>query len=100
MPSLVVPHQNEGRRQNDEDLEVKYQNTASLQKWVNLYDIMLDNFKGEGHCVMMDSAYMGDIMALIGGHEWKNNMVGTVQENRTGTVSYTHLRAHETLRHL
>ena len=29
-------------RQNDEDLEVKHQDTATLQKWVNLYDIMLD----------------------------------------------------------
>ena len=32
----------------DEDLDAKYQNTAILQHWVNLYDIMLDNFKGEG----------------------------------------------------
>ena len=45
---------------------------------------MLDNFKGEGHCVTMDSAYMGDIMALAGCHKWKPNMVGTAQENRTG----------------
>ena len=68
----------------DEDLDVKHQNTATLQKWINLYNIMLDNFKGQGHCVTMDSAYMGDIMALIGRHEWKINMVGTAQENRTG----------------
>ena len=27
---------------------------------------------------------MGDIMALIGRHEWKVNMLGTAQENRTG----------------
>ena len=27
---------------------------------------------------------MGDIMALIGFHRWKINMVGTAQENRTG----------------
>ena len=32
----------------------------------------------------MDSAYMGDIMALLGRHEWKFNMIGTAQENRTG----------------
>ena len=32
----------------------------------------------------MDSPYMGDIMALIGRHEWKINMAGTAQENRTG----------------
>ena len=49
---------------SDEDLDIKHQNTATLQKWINLYDIMLDNFKGQqGHCVTMDSAYMGDIMA-------------------------------------
>ena len=45
---------------------------------------MLDNFKGKGHCVTMDSAYMGDIMALIGSHDWKINMLGAAQENRTG----------------
>ena len=32
----------------------------------------------------MDSAYMGDIMAQIGRFEWKINMVGTAQTNRTG----------------
>ena len=32
----------------------------------------------------MDSAYMGDTMAQIGHHEWKVNMVGTAQMNRTG----------------
>ena len=67
----------------DEDLNTKHQNTTTFQKWVNLYDIMVDNFKGEGHCVTMDSAYTGDIMALIGHHEWKTDMVGTAQENRT-----------------
>ena len=37
----------------------------------------------EGHCATMDSAYMDDIMALIGSHRWKINMVGIAQENRT-----------------
>ena len=27
---------------------------------------------------------MGDIVALIGRQEWKMNMLGTAQENRTG----------------
>ena len=45
---------------------------------------MLDKFKGEGRCVTMDSAYMGDIMAQIGRQEWKMNMVGTTDKNRTG----------------
>ena len=30
------------------------------------------------------SAYIVDIMALIDRHEWKMNMFGTAQENRTG----------------
>ena len=33
----------------------------------------------------MDSAYVGNIMALVGRHECKINMVGTAQENQTGT---------------
>jgi hypothetical protein len=46
---------------------------------------MLNNFKSNGHCVTMDSAYMGDIMAMIGRDVWRINMVGTAQANRTGT---------------
>ena len=57
------------RGKTDEDLNTKHNNTAILQKWVNLFDIMLDKFKGEGRCVTMDFAYMDDIMALIGRHE-------------------------------
>ena len=34
--------------------------------------------------MMMDSAYMGDIMAQIRRQEWKMNTVGTTAENRTG----------------
>ena len=45
---------------------------------------MLHAFKGMGRVVTMDSAYMGDIMALLGRYEWKFNMIGTAQENRTG----------------
>ena len=69
---------------SDEDLDGVNQHTESTQKWVNLYSIMLDPFKGAGRKVTMDSAYMGDIMALIGRHEWLTNMVGTTNENRTG----------------
>ncbi len=32
----------------------------------------------------MDSAYMGDIMAMIGRNMWCINMVGTAQANCTG----------------
>jgi hypothetical protein len=68
----------------DGDLARRHENTETKLKFVSLYDIMLDSFKGQGHCMVMDSAYMGDVMALIGRHVWKINMVGTVQSNRTG----------------
>jgi hypothetical protein len=68
----------------DEDLQSCHVNVATTQKWVNLQSILLDDFKGKGHCVTMDSAYMGDIMAQIGREEWMMNMVGTAQSNRTG----------------
>ena len=68
----------------DDSLNVRHPNTASLLKFVTLYSIMLESFTGRGHCLVMDSAYMGDVMALIGRHEWKINMVGTVQSNRSG----------------
>ena len=45
---------------------------------------MLASFMGRGHCLVMDSAYMGDVMALIGRFVWMINMIGTVQSNRTG----------------
>ena len=69
---------------SDTDLNKKHPNTATLLKWISLYSIMLDSFKGKGHCLTMDSAYCGDAMCLIGRHEWKINMVGTAQSNRTG----------------
>jgi hypothetical protein len=46
--------------------------------------VILNNFKGKGHCVMMDSTYMGDIMVQICCKEWKMNMVGISQSNCTG----------------
>ncbi|KAL7527939.1 hypothetical protein ACHAWF_002369 [Thalassiosira exigua] len=69
---------------SDEDLSGTHRNTASTQKWVNLYDDMLDEFKGNGHCLTVDSAYMGDIFAQIAREEWLVNVVGTAQSNRTG----------------
>jgi hypothetical protein len=68
----------------DEDLQSCHINVATMQKWVNLMSVLIDDFKGNGHNITMDSAYMGDIMAQIGRDEWKMIMVGTVQSNRTG----------------
>ena len=71
---------------SDEDISRTTSHTGSTQKWVNLLDEMLDEFKGKGHCVTMDSAYMGDILAQIGREEWKYNMVGTAQPTQTGAL--------------
>jgi hypothetical protein len=68
----------------DEDLGKQNENTITTQKWVNLLSLMLNDFKNNGHCVTMDSAYMGDIMAMIGRDMWRINMVGTAQANHTG----------------
>ena len=51
---------------------------------VFLYDLMIHPYKHKGHCVVMDSAYMGDDMCQVGREEWGINMVGTVQSSRTG----------------
>jgi hypothetical protein len=45
---------------------------------------MLDPFKHNGHCVVMDSAYMSDAMCQVDREEWKINMVGTCQMDRCG----------------
>ncbi len=68
----------------DVDLGKTNDNTITIQKWINLLLVMLDVFKNNGHCVTMDSAYMGDIMVMIGRDVWQINMVGMVQANHTG----------------
>jgi hypothetical protein len=65
----------------DGDLQSCHINTITMQKWVSLMLVLLDDFKGKGHCVTMESAYMGDIMAQISRDEWKLTMVGTSQPN-------------------
>ncbi len=37
---------------------VKHNDTVTTQKFVTLLDIFLNAFKGEGHCVIMDSMYV------------------------------------------
>ena len=69
---------------NDDDLQGIHKHAPNLQKWINLYDLMLQSFKGKRRYVTMDSAYMSDIMAQIGRYEWKMNMIGTAQVNCTG----------------
>ena len=62
----------------------RHSHTAGQQKFVNLFEIMLAQFRGKGHHATCDLAYMGDIMALIARNVWKINMVGTIQANQTG----------------
>jgi hypothetical protein len=70
-------------RATDSDLGEANESTITTQKWVNLLSLMLNNFKNKGHCVTMNSAYMGNIMAMIGRNVRCINMVGTVQANHT-----------------
>ena len=38
---------------HDEGLDKSHENTVSTQKWVNLYNEMLDDFKHQGMCVTL-----------------------------------------------
>jgi hypothetical protein len=63
----------------DKDIDRHNKNTVTKLKMVSLYDFMLDPFKHNGHCVVMDLAYMSDAMCQVGREEWKINMVDTCQ---------------------
>ena len=63
---------------------VHNRNNVAKLKMVSLYDFMLHSFKGKGHCVVIDSAYMGDAMCQVGQEVWGINMVGTCQTGCTG----------------
>ncbi len=62
---------------SNEDLDKKSIHTQTIQKWVNLLDEVLDDFKGKGHYVTMDLAYIGNILAQVVRYEWRNNVFGT-----------------------
>ena len=53
----------------DDDLGHTTVHTGTIQKWVNLLDEMLGDFKGKGHYVTMDLAYVEDISAQVGREE-------------------------------
>jgi hypothetical protein len=63
---------------------MRHEKCMSIQKWINLLSLMVDDYKGKGRYITMDSAYMGDIMAQVGREVWGMNMVGTVQCNQSG----------------
>ena len=68
--------------------------TVMTQKCVNLMSVLLDDCKGHGHCITMDSAYMGDIMAQMATTSGKSiwlrwcNQVGWEQMWRTLLTSW------------
>jgi hypothetical protein len=63
----------------DEDINVHNEHTAIKLKMVSLYDLMLDPFKGVGHCVIMDSASMGDAMCQqVGRAKWGINRIQAI----------------------
>ena len=68
----------------DEGLNYKTSYTGTTRKFINLLQEFFQDFMGRGHYVTMDSAYMGDLMALIGREIWKCNILGTCQANRVG----------------
>jgi hypothetical protein len=70
----------------DKDINVHNPHTVTKLKMVPLYDFMLDPFKHNGHCVVMDSAYMSDAMCQVDREEWKFNMVGTCQTDQLTDV--------------
>ena len=69
---------------NDQDMNAHNPHTITKLKMVSLYDFMLGPFKNKGHCVVMDSAYMGDGMVQVGWEVWEINVVDTIQSNQTG----------------
>ena len=51
---------------NDGNLGMRHENCMSIQKWINLLSLMIDDYKGVGRYITMDSVYMGDIMEQVG----------------------------------
>ena len=70
-------------RKSDKELDHVCKHTGTTQKWINLFDKVLDTYKGKGCCITMESVYKGDILAQVGHYEWLMNMLGTAQANRT-----------------
>ena len=71
----------------DNDLtNTYYENAVSDQKWINLYEMMLNPFKGKGYYVTCGSVYMGNIItAQVSHKEWKINMVIIIQLDQLGS---------------
>ena len=67
---------------SDEDINVHNQHTVTRLKMVSLCVFMLEAFKHKGHCVVMDSDYMGDDMCLIGRENWGTCWYGGNLSNR------------------
>jgi hypothetical protein len=74
---------------------VHNQHTVTKLKMVSLYDFMLEPFKHNGRYVVMDSAYMSDVMCQVGREEWKINRIQAIRDSEVRTTvfslaKYTH----------
>ena len=61
-------------RKSDKDLGRKTDHTIGVQKWVNLFSLMLEDFKGNGQCTMMDMH--DDGQRLHGQHHGNDRCLG------------------------
>ena len=50
----------------DTKLKAVNEHTSTALVWINLFDHFLEPYKGQGHHVICDSAYMSDALASIG----------------------------------
>ena len=70
---------------HNKDLNRTTENTGTTQKFINLLEEFLDPwFVGRGCCITMDSAYMGELLAMVATEAWRMNVLGTSQSNRYG----------------
>jgi hypothetical protein len=63
----------------DQDINMHNCHTVTKLKMVSLYNFMLDPFKHNGHCVVMDSTYMSDAMCPVGREKWKINRIQAIR---------------------
>ena len=66
------------RSKHDKDLNRTTENTVTTQKVINLLEEILNPwFVRRGCCITMDSAYMGEPLAMVVTEAWKMNVLST-----------------------
>ena len=62
----------------------KTSTTGTVQNFINLLSLFLEDFKSRGCHVVCDLAYMGELLAMVARDVWLINIIGTTQINRCG----------------